>query len=77
MIIKCNECGIEYSYNRNICHACGDNTLFFGAIFGVDRSEHKWNCVLGDDCIEILIEESELPESIIEVFPENYDGGVI
>ena len=77
MIIKCKDCGIEYSYGRNICHMCGDNTLFFGAIFGDDRIERKWNYASGAECIEILLEEPELHESIIDVIPENYDGGVI
>ncbi len=82
MIIKCKNCGIKYSYGRNICHTCGDNTLFFGAIFGEDESERKWNCA---ECIESLIEEPELhesnidvfPKSNIDVFPRNYDGGMI
>jgi len=76
MIIKCENCGIEYFYSR-ICHKCGDNTLFFGAIFGEERTEHKWSCASGMDCIEIFVEKSELSESIIKVFPEKWDGGVI
>ncbi len=71
MIIKCKDCGIEYSYSRNICHMCGGNTLFFGAIFEEELSERNWNCVSSAQCIEILLEKHELPESIIEVFPEN------
>jgi len=58
MIINCENCGIEYSLGRNVCHKCGDNTIFFGAIFGEDRTERK-------------------SESIIKVFPEKWDGGVI
>ena len=71
MIIKCKECGIEYTYGRKICHVCGDNTLFFGAILNNNGSEHKWNCISGPECIEILTEQPELRESIIEVFPGN------
>ncbi|HUW89009.1 MAG TPA: hypothetical protein VMV43_00670 [Candidatus Nanopelagicaceae bacterium] len=71
MIIKCKDCGIEYSYAQNICHACGDNTFFFGAIFEEERSERKWNCASGAECNEILIEKPELHESIIEVFSDN------
>ncbi|MBY9020839.1 MAG: hypothetical protein KGD67_07265 [Candidatus Lokiarchaeota archaeon] len=71
MIIKCKECGIEFTYGCKICHVCGDNTLFFGAIFNDNRSEHKWNCNSGPECIEILTEKPELRESIIEVFPGN------
>ena len=77
MIIKCENCGIEYSYGRNVCHKCGDNTLFFGAIFREERTEHKWSCASGMDCIEILTEKPELSESIIKVFPEKWDGGVL
>ncbi|MBY9016464.1 MAG: hypothetical protein KGD68_12285 [Candidatus Lokiarchaeota archaeon] len=70
MTIKCKDCGIEYSYGRNIWHACGDNILLFGAIFEEERSERKWNCVSINECIENSLEESELPESFIEVFPK-------
>ncbi len=77
MIIKCKDCGIEYSYGRNICHMCGDNTLFFGAILEDELTERRWNCASGDECVENLIEEPEFYESIIEVFSENYDRGVI
>jgi hypothetical protein len=71
MIIKCKECGIEYTYGRKICHVYGDNTLFFGAIFNDTRSGHKWNCSSGTECIEIITEKPELRESIIEGFNVN------
>jgi len=56
---------------------CEDNTLFFGAIFGEERTERKWNCASGAGCNEILLEEPELHKPIIGVFHENWDGGVI
>ncbi|NHJ22361.1 MAG: hypothetical protein EAX91_15555 [Candidatus Lokiarchaeota archaeon] len=44
MIIKCPECGLEYSYGRNICHKCESNTILFGAIFEGPRQTYQWNC---------------------------------
>jgi len=70
MIIKCPDCGIEYSYGRNICHICGDTKIFFGTIFKDDRTDHKWNCSSSTGCVDISIEHPEIFESIIEVFPE-------
>ena len=70
MIIKCPECGMEYSYGRNLCHICGDTPLFFGSMFKGDRTDHGWNCALGSGCVDILQEQPEIIESIIEVFPE-------
>jgi len=77
VIIKCKDCGIEYTYGRSICHVCGDKTLFFGAIFNKERSEHSWNCESGAEYIEILAGESKLHESILEKFSENYNRGMI
>ena len=45
MIIKCSRCGLEYSYGRNICHICKNNSIFFGALFKGDRQEYQWNCI--------------------------------
>ncbi|MHA2288437.1 MAG: hypothetical protein ACXABG_06590 [Promethearchaeota archaeon] len=70
MIIKCPDCGIEYSYGRNICHKCGDTSIFFGTIFKGDRTDRKWNCSTSNGCVDILLEQPEIIESIIEVFPE-------
>ena len=70
MIIKCPDCGLEYSYGRNICHVCGDNPIFFGAMFNGERTNYKWNCVNGNECIDISMEERNMHESIIEIYPE-------
>lgn len=72
MIIKCSECGLEYSYGRNLCHMCSSNTIFFGTIFKGDRKEYKWNCVTNNGCVDIpsRSEEQGIPELIIEIFPE-------
>jgi hypothetical protein len=43
-MIKCPECGIEYSYGRNLCHACENKTIFHGSIFFEQRKEYAWNC---------------------------------
>ena len=44
MIVKCPECGIEYSYGRNLCHVCNHNTIFFGSLFNKRRNPSRWNC---------------------------------
>jgi hypothetical protein len=58
MIYKCPECGIEYSYGRNLCHVCNDNTIFFGSLF-TKRNPHKWNCEDTLECIDKLEQRSE------------------
>lgn len=45
LIIKCQACGVEYSYGRNICHICDGQCIFFGAILKKERIERQWNCV--------------------------------
>ena len=47
-MIRCPECGIEYSYGRNLCHACGNITIFQGSIFFKQRKEYAWNCISTD-----------------------------
>jgi len=44
MIIKCPECGIEYSYGKKICHICGNTTILFGSIFFPSQKFRNWNC---------------------------------
>ncbi len=70
MITKCPDCGMEYSYGRNICHICGDTKLFFGTMFKGNRTDRKWNCATDAGCVDILLEQPEIFESIIEVLPE-------
>jgi hypothetical protein len=70
MIIKCPDCGIEYSYGRNLCHVCSDTPLFFGTMLNGDRTEHIWNYANRSGCVDILLEQPEIIESNIEVFPE-------
>lgn len=70
MIIKCPECGIEYSYGRNICHICGDTKIFFGAMFKDDRTDHKWNCATSVECVDISIDGPDFRNTIIEIYPE-------
>lgn len=47
-MIRCPECGIEYSYGRNLCHACENKTIFHGSIFFEPRKEYAWNCSCTD-----------------------------
>jgi hypothetical protein len=72
MIIKCSDCGLEYSYGRNLCHTCNFNTIFFGAIFKGDRKEYKWNCATGNKYADLPSKsiKQDIPESIIEIYPE-------
>ncbi|GAG89965.1 unnamed protein product, partial [marine sediment metagenome] len=49
---------------------CGDAKLFFGSIFKDDKTDRKWNCATDAGCVDILLEQPEIFESIIEVFPE-------
>ncbi|NHJ23688.1 MAG: hypothetical protein EAX89_03885 [Candidatus Lokiarchaeota archaeon] len=43
-MIKCPECGIEYSYGRNVCHICKSNSILFGSLFNQPRRNYNWNC---------------------------------
>ena len=70
MIIKCKTCGIEYSYGRNICHVCDNNTLFFGAIFEEPRKAYQWNCDLAFNYSDVSIKEHESYEVPLEVISE-------
>jgi hypothetical protein len=70
MIIKCSDCGLEYSYCRNLCHKCKVNPIFFGAIFKGDRTDYKWNCVTSNGDIDFPSKEPDIHETIIEIYPE-------
>lgn len=39
-MIKCDECGEEFSYGRKI-NCC--KSIYFGQIFNASKREHKWN----------------------------------
>lgn len=41
-MIKCKECGKEYSYGRKI-FCC--NSTYFGIIFEDNRKIHNWNII--------------------------------
>jgi len=41
LMIKCEECGDEFSYGRKI-KCC--KSIDFGVIFLGNRKDHKWNC---------------------------------
>lgn len=41
LMIKCEECGEEFSYGRKIS-CC--NSIHFGMIFSASKKDHKWNC---------------------------------
>lgn len=41
LMIKCEECGDEFSYGRKI-NCC--KSVYFGVIFSGNKDHHKWNC---------------------------------
>ena len=44
MLVKCPNCGIEYSYGRRICQICKDHPLYHVKIFMEEISCYAWNC---------------------------------
>jgi hypothetical protein len=66
MIIKCSECGIEYSYGRNICHKCDNKTIFFGSLLHQYRSYHNWNCEDSHVCLETPLTQIRGVQHIID-----------
>jgi hypothetical protein len=68
-MIKCLNCGDEFSYGRKIwcCHS-----TFFGIIFIENRNDHKWNCnklsnindskeMLKDNISELIVIDNQKP----------------
>ncbi|MHA1197073.1 MAG: hypothetical protein ACTSRH_11110 [Promethearchaeota archaeon] len=47
-MIRCPECGFEYSYGRFPCHSCGSKEIFQGDIFYNCRKNYTWNCLTLD-----------------------------
>jgi hypothetical protein len=43
-MVKCPECGIEYSLGRKIIHSCNKFRIEHGTIWCSDRKELPWNC---------------------------------
>ena len=70
MILKCPDCGIEYSYGRSICHICGDTKIFFGAMFKAKRTDYKWNCATSFESVGLSIDGPDFRDSLIEIYPE-------
>lgn len=66
MLIKCPDCGEEYSYGRKICHKCKCNSIHFGRIFENGQKEYKWNCNVAMACFELMENELESLESVID-----------
>ena len=73
MIIRCPECGLEYSYGRNICHVCESNTILFGAIFKEPRQTYKWNCDSQFYSEESSLKKSGLKREVLEITPKEND----
>ena len=71
-MIKCLNCGEEFSYGRKIC--C--HSTYSGIIFNKKRIEHKWNCNIP---IHIKMHSKILEEEISDIHiieiqkPRNYN----
>ncbi len=59
-MIKCLNCGEEFSYGRKIS-CC--NSTYFGMIFNEHKKNHKWNCYT-------IMTSNNSYESFAEDFPE-------
>ncbi|MFX0009731.1 MAG: hypothetical protein ACFE9R_05400 [Candidatus Hermodarchaeota archaeon] len=73
MIIKCPECGLEYSYGRNICHACESNTILFGAIFTGPRQTYQWNCDSQFSSEETSLKKIDSQGEFLRISPKEND----
>lgn len=72
-MIKCSECGNEFSYGRKIS-CC--NTIFFGIIFIDNKKDHKWNCIThisNSESTELLIEEISKMKFVDDKKPIHYN----
>ena len=69
IMIKCKECGVEYSYGRHICHTCGTHSIPFGKLFENEYKVRKWNCDTTMACVELVSSELHTIESIVEHIP--------
>ncbi|MFX0048751.1 MAG: hypothetical protein ACFE8G_11365 [Candidatus Hermodarchaeota archaeon] len=70
MIIRCPECGLEYSYGRNICHVCERNTILFGAIFKGPRQTYQWNCEDRFNSEDILLKKRDSHVEFLRITPK-------
>ena len=73
MIIRCPECGLEYSYGRNICHVCETNTILFGAIFIGPRQTYQWNCERQFDSEEISMKKTDSHREFLRITHKEND----
>ena len=72
-MIKCSECGDEFSYGRKIC-CC--KSIYFGMIFRDKKTDHKWNCntnIISYSPSEPLITEISEFNIIEDESPVNYN----
>jgi uncharacterized OB-fold protein len=68
-MVRCSECGKEFSYGRHICHTCGTKSIPFGRIFEKEGRVVKWNCDTEMACIGLLSPELDPVELTIEEVP--------
>lgn len=63
-MVKCPECGIEYSLGRKIYHSCETNEICHGIIWERDRVSRPWNCNPIDKYNEPKAENKEYLKTI-------------
>lgn len=68
-MIKCFDCGEEYSYGRRILHICKTGSIPFGRLFETECTTHKWNCDTTMACFELLENELDTIETIVKEIP--------
>ena len=68
-MIKCFECGEEYSYGRNIYHNCEGKSLTFGKIFEPAQKTYRWNCNTAMTCLDLMTSEVDRIETIVKEPP--------
>ncbi len=43
-MVKCPNCGIEYSLGRKIYHRCEGFSIYHGSVCQEPRKRYPWNC---------------------------------
>ncbi len=72
-MIKCEECGAEFSYGRKI-NCC--KSVHFGKIFSSKMNEHRWNCnpgLINYKSVDIHIEKIFEMVVVDDDVPIQYD----
>ena len=63
-MVKCPECGVEYSLGRKIYHSCVKFEIYHGVIGCNDRTSHPWNCNPIEEYTQPNLENENLLKNI-------------